>query len=206
MFCYKVYQAVLYIFSENQIPACPPSPDAAEKPKLSYAQLIAEALLAAPERMLTLAEIYASIAERHPYYRSGASKNWQNAIRHNLTLNKGFLKVPRPHSAGRGNYWRMEVGAEAVIFKRQRRLEAQSQRQRKLCQGEQSLLKQQSQNYLQPRTVQMVTPMGARGKTMVLQLPNKTKTISNQIVVPQGAFRHQSNGKVFFIDKCSCKA
>ena len=45
MFCYKVYQAELYIFSEteNQIPACPPSPDAAEKPKLSYAQLIAEA-------------------------------------------------------------------------------------------------------------------------------------------------------------------
>ncbi len=41
----------------------------AEKPKLSYAQMIAEALMATEERMLPLAEIYAAINKRHPFYR-----------------------------------------------------------------------------------------------------------------------------------------
>jgi hypothetical protein len=46
------------------------------------------------------------------------SRNWQNAIRHNLTLNKCFVKVPRPASEGRGSFWKLEDGAEITIFKR----------------------------------------------------------------------------------------
>lgn len=88
------------------------------KPKLSYAQLIAEALMSADGRMLTLADIYTSVANRHPYYKMDHSRNWQNAIRHNLTLNKCFTKVPRPASEGRGSYWKLEAGAESTIFKR----------------------------------------------------------------------------------------
>ena len=88
------------------------------KPKLSYAQLIAEALMSADERMLTLSEIYTSVADRHPYYKLDHSRNWQNAIRHNLTLNKCFTKVPRPASEGRGSFWHLEDGAELTIFKR----------------------------------------------------------------------------------------
>ena len=92
--------------------------DVYAKPKLSYAQLIAEALMAAEDRMLTLSEIYTSVAEKHPYYKMDRSRNWQNAIRHNLTLNKCFTKVPRPASEGRGSFWRLEDGAEATIFRR----------------------------------------------------------------------------------------
>jgi hypothetical protein len=89
-----------------------------EKPRLSYAQLIAEALLGAgEERMLTLSEIYQAISRKYPFYRMDL-KTWQNAIRHNLTLNPSFKKVPRPSSEGRGNYWRIEDGAERVIFRR----------------------------------------------------------------------------------------
>ena len=53
------------------------------KPKMSYAQLIAEALLTGRERMLTLNEIYIAINKKHPYYSLDAStgRNWQNAIR-----------------------------------------------------------------------------------------------------------------------------
>ena len=53
------------------------------KPKMSYAQLIAEALLTGPDRMLTLNEIYIAINKQHPYYSLDAStgRNWQNAIR-----------------------------------------------------------------------------------------------------------------------------
>ena len=70
------------------------------------------------ERMLTLADIYTSVADRHPFYKMDHSPNWQNAIRHNLTLNKCFTKVPRPPSEGRGSFWRLEDGAEVTIFKR----------------------------------------------------------------------------------------
>lgn len=80
--------------------------------------MIAEALMAAEDRMLTLSEIYNSVAEKHPYYKLDRSRNWQNAIRHNLTLNKCFTKVPRPASEGRGSFWRLEDGAEATIFRR----------------------------------------------------------------------------------------
>ena len=55
--------------SENVTPPVTPSASDEEKPRMSYAQLIAEALMAAPDRMLTLAEIYAAIHRRHPYYR-----------------------------------------------------------------------------------------------------------------------------------------
>jgi len=93
------------------------------KPKMSYAQLIAEALLTGPDRMLTLNEIYIAINKQHPYYSLDAStgRNWQNAIRHNLTLNKAFIKVPRPATEGRGAYWKLETGSEAQIFRRMAR-------------------------------------------------------------------------------------
>jgi len=89
-----------------------------EKPRMSYAQLIAEALVNAPDGMLTLSEIYSAISARHPFYKMEA-RNWQNSIRHNLTLNKSFTKVPRMSSSeGRGSYWKLEPGAESIIFKR----------------------------------------------------------------------------------------
>lgn len=90
------------------------------KPKMSYAQLTGEAIMHSKERQLTLSELYAEINKRHPYY-SLNNKNWQNSIRHNLTLNKSFTKVPRNTTEGRGSYWTMEPGAESVIFKRQAR-------------------------------------------------------------------------------------
>ena len=78
---------------------------------------IAEALINAGDGMLTLSEIYQAISAKHPYYRMDA-RNWQNSIRHNLTLNKSFNKVPRQSNEGRGSYWKLENGAEATIFKR----------------------------------------------------------------------------------------
>ena len=89
-----------------------------EKPQLSYAQMIAEALMQAEDRMLPLCEIYTYINQKYPYFHMDA-KSWQNAIRHNLTLVPSFQKVPRPNNEGRGNFWTMQDGAERQIFKRQ---------------------------------------------------------------------------------------
>ncbi|CAO2588520.1 Forkhead box protein E3 [Lemmus lemmus] len=69
------------------------------------------ALAHAPGRRLTLAAIYRFITERFAFYRDSPRK-WQNSIRHNLTLNDCFVKVPRePGNPGKGNYWTLDPAA-----------------------------------------------------------------------------------------------
>ncbi|KAJ8402655.1 hypothetical protein AAFF_G00367380 [Aldrovandia affinis] len=91
------------------------SPKDESKPPYSYAQLIVQAISSALDRQLTLSGIYAHITKNYPYYRT-ADKGWQNSIRHNLSLNRYFIKVPRSQEEpGKGSFWRVDPSSEAKL-------------------------------------------------------------------------------------------
>lgn len=83
------------------------------KPPYSYATLIAVAIKRSPHGRLTLNGIYSWISDNFPYYRNGSTA-WKNAVRHNLSLNRSFVRVARPISEpGRGAYWAVNPNAFA---------------------------------------------------------------------------------------------
>lgn len=95
-------------------PYSPPKDDS--KPPYSYAQLIVQAIASAADKQLTLSGIYSYITKNYPYYRT-ADKGWQNSIRHNLSLNRYFIKVPRSQEEpGKGSFWRIDPQSEAKLI------------------------------------------------------------------------------------------
>ncbi|XP_070151586.1 forkhead box protein J1-A [Polyergus mexicanus] len=99
-------------------------PDA--KPPFSYATMICLAMRANNNKV-SLSNIYAWIRENFLFYKY-ADPAWQNSIRHNLSLNKCFVKLPRSKDEpGKGGFWKLDL-ERMEEGKRSRRRSAISQR------------------------------------------------------------------------------
>ncbi|CAF3603882.1 unnamed protein product [Rotaria sordida] len=99
------------------------------KPVYSYSQLILFALKQSGHDKMTLQMIYDWVAENFPYFRK-MEPTWQNSIRHNLSLNKWFIKVPRTKKeagGGKGGFWKLSPD-----YERQRSLIHIQQQQQQL--------------------------------------------------------------------------
>ncbi|KAM7356708.1 biniou [Cochliomyia hominivorax] len=88
-----------------------------EKPALSYINMIAMAIKESPTGKLTLSEIYSFLQKRFDFFR-GPYVGWKNSVRHNLSLNECFKKLPKGMGVGKpgkGNYWTIEQNS-AYMF------------------------------------------------------------------------------------------
>ncbi|CAL8273843.1 unnamed protein product [Lota lota] len=117
-----VSSAELQLLNENSQPdqdkdtSGGDSPKDDSKPPYSYAQLIVQAITLAQDKQLTLNGIYTHITKNYPYYRT-ADKGWQNSIRHNLSLNRYFIKVARSQEEpGKGSFWRIDPTSESKLI------------------------------------------------------------------------------------------
>ncbi|KAG5282368.1 hypothetical protein AALO_G00055230 [Alosa alosa] len=73
------------------------------RPPYTYACLIRWSILEAPEKQRTLNEIYNWFMQMFLYFRHNNSA-WKNAVRHNLSLHKCFVRV----EGGKGAVWTVD--------------------------------------------------------------------------------------------------
>ncbi|XP_067269824.1 forkhead box protein P3a [Pseudorasbora parva] len=73
------------------------------RPPFTYASMIRWAILESPEKQLTLNEIYHWFTRMFFYFRHNTA-TWKNAVRHNLSLHKCFVRV----EGRKGSVWTVD--------------------------------------------------------------------------------------------------
>uniref|UniRef100_A0A8C0RD59 Forkhead box protein H1 n=1 Tax=Canis lupus familiaris TaxID=9615 RepID=A0A8C0RD59_CANLF len=89
-----------------------------DKPPYTYLAMIALVIQAAPSRRLKLAQIIRQVQAAFPFFKDDY-EGWKDSIRHNLSSNRCFRKVPKDPAKpqAKGNFWAVDVSlipAEAL--------------------------------------------------------------------------------------------
>ncbi|KAJ2696813.1 hypothetical protein H4218_004352 [Coemansia sp. IMI 209128] len=132
--CMHILPATQKPGAKPEAPSPAPKPEDLAKPVYSYASLIAQAINQTREKKVTLNGIYTYITANYPYYRH-TQNGWQNSIRHNLSLNKAFIRVLRAdNEPGKGSYWAISDQFKSQftngVYKRTRRTKAAMEMER----------------------------------------------------------------------------
>lgn len=88
----------------------------------SYTEMIAHAIFSSENNMCTLQDVYTYLDEQYPVLKS-RGKSWKNSVRHTLSLNEWFVKIPRMDN-GKCCYW----SVHPVYLQRFKRGDFQKQR------------------------------------------------------------------------------
>ncbi|KAI5929492.1 Forkhead box protein H1 [Manis javanica] len=80
-----------------------------DKPPYTYLAMIALVIQAAPSRRLKLAQIIRQVQAVFPFFRDDY-EGWKDSIRHNLSSNRCFRKVPKDPAKpqAKGNFWAVD--------------------------------------------------------------------------------------------------
>ncbi|CAB4253249.1 some similarities with Saccharomyces cerevisiae YIL131C FKH1 Forkhead family transcription factor with a minor role in the expression of G2/M phase genes [Maudiozyma barnettii] len=91
----------------------------ANKPPLPYGTLIAQAILSTETGIISLSDIYEFLLKKYEYFRN-TSADWQNSVRHTLSLNAAFQKIPKKKisSKGKGMVWCIDREYRAEFLKK----------------------------------------------------------------------------------------
>ncbi|GAA42293.2 forkhead box protein N3 [Clonorchis sinensis] len=86
------------------------------KPNYSYTHLIFMAIESTPQKCMTVNQIYNWCESNFPFYKH-AGAGWKNSLRHNLSINKSFKRLPRDsRGPGRGAFWTVEPRERATLL------------------------------------------------------------------------------------------
>ncbi|KAF1632572.1 Forkhead box protein P1, partial [Eudyptes filholi] len=143
------------------------------RPPFTYASLIRQAILESPEKQLTLNEIYNWFTRMFAYFRRNAA-TWKNAVRHNLSLHKCFVRVENV----KGAVWTVDE------------LEFQKRRPQKIS-GNPSLIKniQTSHTYCTPLNAALQASMAENSIPLYT-----TASMGNPTLGIANAMREELNG------------
>uniref|UniRef100_A0A7E4W5M7 Fork-head domain-containing protein n=1 Tax=Panagrellus redivivus TaxID=6233 RepID=A0A7E4W5M7_PANRE len=82
-----------------------------EKPPHKYSQIIADAFVANDHAKLSLSQIYGYFTSKYGFFRL-PHRSWKNSVRHLLSLDSRFIKVPRnANKRGKGALWMLDRSA-----------------------------------------------------------------------------------------------